>query len=283
MGLTFDAVKAIKPDIVYVHCTGFDSRGPYAGRPAYDDLIQGLSGAASLLPRVDGNEKPRFLPTAFADKVSGLHAVYATLAALHRRDAKGEAVCVEVPMFECITHFLLEEHLYGETFDPANGPYCYQRQVDPCRQPLKTSDGWVVIAPYIDERWIKLFSVLDASSELEDDRLNDRRGRYHNMAYMMERVQSYLEKETTQHWLRVFAEADIPCARMNDIADLKDDPQLREIGFFQKRNHPSEGNYWEIQPPVKFKDIPEKTISPAPLLGGDTEDVLKELATYKIG
>ena len=121
IGLTFEEVKAIKPDIVYVHCVGFGSDGPYAGRPAYDDLIQGLSGAASLLPKVDGNPAPRFIPTAFADKVSGLHAVYATLAALHHRDKTGEAVHVEVPMFECITHFILEEHFYEATFDPPVG------------------------------------------------------------------------------------------------------------------------------------------------------------------
>ena len=87
LGLTFEEVKAIKPDIVYVHCLGFGSEGPYAGRPAYDDLIQGLSAATSLLPKVDGNPRPRFIPTAFADKVSGLHAVYATLAALRQRDS----------------------------------------------------------------------------------------------------------------------------------------------------------------------------------------------------
>ena len=93
VGLTFEEVKAIKPDIVYVHCVGFGSDGPYAGRPAYDDLIQALSGSTSLLPKVDGNPAPRFIPTAFADKVSGLHAVYATLAALHhqRQNRRGGA------------------------------------------------------------------------------------------------------------------------------------------------------------------------------------------------
>lgn len=277
LGLTFEAVKAIKPDIVYVHCLGFGEGGPYAGRPAYDDLIQGLSGATTLLPRVDGNEKPRFLPLAFADKVSGLHAAYATLAALHHRDRTGEAVHVEVPMFECITHFLLEEHFYEAVFDPPVGPWCYQRQVDPCRQPLQTRDGWLVLAPYNDQRWIRVFDVFGAPEELEDERINSRRGRYFNMDYMMARTQHYLLAETTAHWLEVFAAADIPAGRVNDISALRDDPHLKASGFFQRREHPTEGAYWETQPPVRFVGLPTRAIDPAPILGQHTDLVLESL------
>lgn len=278
LGLSFDDVKAIKPDIVYVHCVGFGSDGPYAGRPAYDDLIQGLSGAASLLPKVDGNPKPRFIPTAFADKVSGLHAAYATLAAIHHRDQTGEAVHVEVPMFECITHFLLEEHFYEAVFDPPIGPFCYQRQVDPSRQPLQTSDGYVVLAPYVDKRWVRLFNdVLSAPQELEDERINDYRGRYFNMAYMLERVQHHLLKNTSAHWLAACADADIPAAPVNDFPDLQNDPHLQATGFFKRREHPTEGAYWEPQPPVRFYGIAQEEIRPAPQPGQDTDLVLMQL------
>ncbi|MEE2879577.1 MAG: CoA transferase, partial [Pseudomonadota bacterium] len=198
LGLTFEEVKAIRPDIIYVHCLGFGTEGPYAGRPAYDDLIQSLSGACNLLPQVDGNEAPRFLPTAFADKVSGLHAMYATLAALHHRNRTGEALHVEVPMFECVSSFLLEEHLYESAFDPAVGPYYYQRQIDPSRQPVRTQDGWITIAPYIDHRWVTLFDVIGAPEELEDERINDHRGRFFNHDFMMSRVQAHFVNFTTE-------------------------------------------------------------------------------------
>ncbi|MEM0986642.1 MAG: CoA transferase [Pseudomonadota bacterium] len=277
LGLSFEAVKAIKPDIVYVHCLGFGAEGPYSGRPAYDDLIQGLSGATSLLPRVDGNPKPRFLPLAFADKVSGLHAAYATLAALHHRDRTGEAIHVDVPMFECITHFLLEEHFYEAVFDPPIGPWCYQRQVDPCRQPLQTADGWMVLAPYTDPRWIKVFDVFEAPDELKDERINSRRGRYFNMDYLMERTQHYLLGRTTSDWLQRFADADIPAAPVNDISDLPNDPHLKASGFFQRREHPTEGHYWEPQPPVRFHGVAQRAITPAPRIGEHTELVLQSL------
>jgi crotonobetainyl-CoA:carnitine CoA-transferase CaiB-like acyl-CoA transferase len=277
LGLTFEEVKAIKPDIVYVHCLGFGSDGPYAGRPAYDDLIQGLSGATMLLPKVDGNERPRFIPTAFADKVSGMHAMYATLAALHHRDRTGEAVHVEVPMFECVTHFLLEEHFYEAEFDPPVGPFLYQRQVDPSRQPLKTSNGWIVIAPYVDARWIKLFDVMGAPEELQDERIADRKGRFFNQDYMMGRVQEYFDKQTTEYWLDALGKADIPAARVNDFPDLQSDPHLVATGFFQRREHPTEGYYWETQPPVTFRGVPQREITPAPRIGEHTELVLSEL------
>jgi crotonobetainyl-CoA:carnitine CoA-transferase CaiB-like acyl-CoA transferase len=277
LGLTFEEVKAIKPDIVYVHCLGFGSDGPYAGRPAYDDLIQGLSGATMLLPKVDGNERPRFIPTAFADKVSGMHAMYATLAALHHRDRTGEAVHVEVPMFECVTHFLLEEHFYEAEFDPPVGPFLYQRQVDPSRQPLKTANGWIVIAPYVDARWIKLFDVMGAPEELNDERIADRKGRFFNQDYMMGRVQEYFDKQTTEYWLGALGAADIPAARVNDFPDLQSDPHLVATGFFQRREHPTEGHYWETQPPVTFRGAPQREIAPAPRVGEHTELVLAEL------
>ena len=277
LGLTFEEVKAIRPDIVYVHCLGFGTEGPYAGRPAYDDLIQSLSGACNLLPQVDGNEAPRFLPTAFADKVSGLHAMYATLAALHHRDRTGEAVHVEVPMFECVSSFLLEEHFCEAAFDPPVGPYYYQRQIDPSRQPVRTQNGWITIAPYIDHRWVTLFNVIGAPEELEDERISDYRGRFYNHDYMMSRVQAHFVNFTTEELLDILGKADIPAARVNDVSDLREDPHLKAINFFQRREHPTEGGYWEVQPPVRFVGLPEHEIEPAPHLGQHSEDILSEL------
>jgi len=118
LALDYEAVKAIKPDIVYVHGAGYGSEGPYAGEPAYDDLIQSASGFADLLPRVDGDSTPRLLPSLVADKVSGHFMVQAVLAALFHKERTGEGQFVEVPMLECVTSFNLAEHFYGHVYDP---------------------------------------------------------------------------------------------------------------------------------------------------------------------
>ena len=89
-GLSYEAVRAIRPDILYVHCTGFDQRGPYASLQAYDDIIQAATGVAALPPHVDGNPAPRFVPMTMADKVSGLHAAYAVMAGVVHRLRTGE-------------------------------------------------------------------------------------------------------------------------------------------------------------------------------------------------
>ena len=123
LGLGYDAVKALRPDIIYVHCTGFGLEGPYAGLQAYDDVIQASTGATALLPRVDGNPHPRYLPMLFADKVSGLHAAYAVLAAVVHRLRTGQGQHVEVPMFEALASFNAVEHLCDATLQPPTGPW----------------------------------------------------------------------------------------------------------------------------------------------------------------
>ena len=282
LNLTFDDVKKFNKNIVYVHCTGFGSEGPYAGRPAFDDIIQSQSAMTSLIPRLEGDDKPRCIPSVLVDKVAALHAVYAVLAALRERDKTGEAVFVEVPMFECATNFLLEDHFDGAVFEPPSDDFGFKRSFDKTLQPMKTKDGWIMIAPYSDARWVKAFEVLGASKELEDERLNDRKKRFFNAPFMHERIESYFSSNTTEHWVKVLSEAHVPAAKANAFEDLQDDPHLQATNFFQKRQHPTEGDYWEIQPPVRFHNLPEKEIRPAPHIGQDTDEVLTELGLEPI-
>ncbi|RMB04760.1 CaiB/BaiF CoA transferase family protein [Eilatimonas milleporae] len=277
LGLTFEEVRSVKKDIVYVHCLGFSPDGPYAGQPAYDDIIQSLSGMTDLLPRVDGREKKRFLPMAMADKISGLHAVYATLAALLKKNQTGEAIHTEVPMLECVTHFLLAEHFDEATMTPPTGDFGYERQLDPTRQPFQTRDGWVVIAPYSDDRWVRAFEVLGATDVFADERLKDFASRRANRSLMQEKLSLYISNYSTGEILALFHKADIPAAKSNSLEDLQNDPHLAATNFFQLREHPTEGGYWEIQPPVRFNGIPRKEIRPAAHIGQDTDAVLAEL------
>ncbi len=153
LGFGYDAVRSIKPDIIYVHCVGFGSDGPYADFQAYDDVIQAASGTTTLLSRVDGDPRPRYMPSLIADKVAGLHGAYATLAAIVHKLRTGEGQHVEVPMFEAFTHFMMREHLFGATFDPPIGNVGYPRQLDPNRQPFPTADGTSASCPTRMRAW----------------------------------------------------------------------------------------------------------------------------------
>ena len=117
LGLGYEAVKAVNPGIVYAYSLGYKHSGPYGRKPAFDDLVQGASGAAMMQSRVDGAE-PRFMPSLLVDKTTGLHLAMAVLAALFHRQRTGEGQMVEVPMMEAITGFWLAEHLFDQTYAP---------------------------------------------------------------------------------------------------------------------------------------------------------------------
>ncbi|MGY2485179.1 CaiB/BaiF CoA transferase family protein [Cupriavidus sp. CP313] len=277
LGLDYDAVRQIRPDIIYVHCVGFGMSGPYASMQAYDDVIQAASGMASLLPRVDGDPNPRYFPMIIADKVSGLHAAYATLAALVHKLRAGEGQHVEVPMMEALTSFTLLEHLGERTFIPSIGNMLSPRVMNPKRKPARTKDGYIGITPYSDERWVAFFHAVGKSDVLEDPRLNSKALRTKHLDVMYELLAAVTPERTTDEWLAFLKKTGIPAMRVNDVEDLFDDPHLKAVGFFQDRIHPSEGKYVEVQPPVKFSARPKPRIEPAPRLGQHSDDLLAEL------
>ena len=170
LGFGPDQVKTINPGLIYIHCVGFGSGGPYDGLQAYDDVIQAASGTTSLAGRVNGSGKAVYIPSLIADKVAGLHGAQAALAAYIHKLRTGESQFVEVPMFEAFTQFMLVEHLDGLTFNPANSDACYARQVDPDRQPFPTKDGYISIVPYTAQSWGIVFKVLEDEAFLDQPR-----------------------------------------------------------------------------------------------------------------
>ena len=275
--LDYESVRKIRPDIIYVHCTGFAEGGPYAGLQAYDDIIQAASGATSLLPRVDGNPRPRFLPTLFADKVSGLHAAYATLAAVIHRMRTGEGQYIEVPMFESVASFNMLEHLCNATFVPPTGRWGYPRQLDPLRQPMRTKDGYISIAPYVEDRWVRFFEAAGHPEVLQEERFIDAESRSRNMGLMYAAAEAIMPERTTAEWLQILKEANVPAIQANDFDDMLVDPQLRSSGLLKQREHPTEGAYVEITQPVRFSAFDPTEVRHAPQIGEHTEEVNREL------
>ena len=277
LGLDYDTVRALRPDIIYVHCTGFGLAGPYAGLQAYDDVIQAASGAAALLPKVDGNPRPRYLPMLFADKVSGLHATYAVLAALVHRLRTGCGQHVEVPMFEAIASFNTVEHLCNKTLLPPTGDWGYARQLDPTRQPMRTRDGWISVAPYMDERWQRFFEAVERPDVFLRPTLADRNLRRQNMSEMYLLMADILPSRATADWLALFKQIAVPAMAVNDIGGLPDDPHLQAVGLFNPRQHPTEGAYLEVRQPVVFGGCALPELRHAPQLGEHSDELLREL------
>ena len=276
LGLDYESVRLINPEIIYVHCVGFGQDGPYADLQAYDDVIQAASGTATLLSRVDGNPRARYLPSLIADKVAGLHAGYATLAAIIHRMRTGRGQRVEVPMFEAFTRFMLLEHLAGKTFDPPNGPICYARQVDPDRQPFPTADGYISIVPYTDDSWPRVFEVLGRPEFLAEERFATVGLRSRNLAELYQEMARLTPNFTTADLLARCHAVQLPAQPVRDIGDIMVDPHLHATGFFERRHHSTEGDYYVMRPPIRFGDYKEPDLQEPALLGQQTDEIRAE-------
>ncbi|MFM5895591.1 MAG: CaiB/BaiF CoA transferase family protein [Novosphingobium sp.] len=281
LGLDHAALSARYPRLIYLHCVGFGQDGPYADLQAYDDVIQAATGTATLLPRVDGDPRPRYLPSLVADKVAGLHAAYAALAALFHRERSEEAQLVEVPMFEAFASFMMLEHLGGQTFDPPVGPVGYARQLDPVRQPFPTADGHISIVLYNFDAWDRIFALLGDPAFIAQERFADASGRARHQAELYVHLAELTPHFATADLLERCHAAQLPAQPVRDLSEVLDDPHLAATGFFKRRIHPSEGAYFEQAAPVRFAGtVPAEGRMP-PILDADGTAIRAELAARK--
>ena len=278
LGFDYAGCQAIKPDIIYVHGTGFGQDGPYADLQAYDDVIQAASGTTSLLPRADGNPSPRYFPSLIADKIAGHFGAQAILAALVHKLRTGEGQEVEVPMFECFASFMLTEHLRDATLDPPIGPAGYPRQLDATRQPFPTRDGHLAIVPYTPESTARLMDLLGSAGLLDTPEFEAAKAAGQHMPIIYSEIARKTPARTTAEWLELFAANDIPAMAARDLQDIKDDPHLAATGFFRRRTHPDVGAYDEMQPPVKYGAGAPRDIGFAPRVDGDGAAIRAEIS-----
>ena len=275
LGLAYDDVRAARPDIVYCGACGFGSGGPYAGRPAYDDLIQGMCGIADLMGRVTGGP-PRYAPTIVADKTVGLFAANAVLAALLHRERTGEGQEIEVPMFETMVSYVMVEHLWERTLRPDDGALGYVRMLAPNRRPFRTQDGYLCMLAYTDRHWKSFFALAGCPELSADPRFAHISARTENVAELYAKAEELLGERTTAEWLAELEDAEIPAGPVNALEDLLADPHLAGQELFRRIDHPSEDDILQIGPTARFSRSPAEVRRPAPRLGEHTVQVLRE-------
>lgn len=272
--LGFDAVAAINPRIIHCAAIGFGQRGRYRNRPAFDDIIQAASGIAGLGTATGGD--PRFVPTILADKVAALHAVYGILAALvARANGREGPIQVEVPMFEALAAFLLNEHLAAATFD-ADGAVGYPRILSPNRRPFRTADGWIAVLPYTDRQWRAFLTEVGRDDVIAQDWFADPRQRPAQIDTLYALVAEALPARSTDAWIAALEARDVPCSRIAELGDLLTDPHLAEIGFFDVPEGYPEGVARAIPQPVVFDGIAPFPDTPPRPLGADSRKVLRD-------
>jgi crotonobetainyl-CoA:carnitine CoA-transferase CaiB-like acyl-CoA transferase len=277
LGLGYKELRAVNPRLVYLGAFGFSQRGPYGARPAYDDLIQGMSGIPWLSLQA-GSSEPRYAPVILADRIVGLQVAFAAMAALRHREVSGEGQRVDVPMFESLLTIVLGEHLAGSMFEPPIGGVGYQRSLAHNRRPHRTRDGYICTLVYTDKHWRNFFTAIGQPEIFEMDmRFSSQSHRLDHIDEVYGYLAGVLATRTTAEWIDILTKADIPVARMNSLDDVLNDEHLLAIDYFRTIEHPSEGPIKDIAIPSEWSVSPPEVARHAPSLGEHTIEVLTEI------
>ena len=270
LGFGYDDCRALNPRLVYAAATGFGQDGPWAARPAFDEVVQAASGLASA---IGTDEEPAFVPSLIGDKLCGLALTAAISAALVRRERTGQGQLVEVPMLETVAAFNSIEMLGGHAFVPSIGPSGYKRMKE--RKPVKTKDGWLTMLPYSGDNWCTFFESVGHPECIDDFGVRDPVSRAANIDRIYEKMREIAITRTTAEWEALFLEIDVPHASFAKLTEVQDQPHLKGVGLFVELDHPSEGRIRQARPPARFSESPAGIHRLPPRLGQHTEEVLR--------
>jgi crotonobetainyl-CoA:carnitine CoA-transferase CaiB-like acyl-CoA transferase len=275
LGLDADTIRAKYPEKIYCLITGYGTDGPYSGLPTYDSVLQGASGIAGLTMARDG--KPAYVPMLICDHVVGEITAGAVMAALMQRYKTGQGASLEIPMFETMAAFILQEHLAQQSFAPSVGKAGDQRLLSPHNQPVKTKDGYISFTINTDAQVQAFLKVTDRAELLNDIRFSSIANRAKYVSEWFEIRGAALENKTTNEWLDIFRAADLPAMPCHTLETLTDDPHLKAVGLLGYENHPTEGKTAVIRSTINVDGAYPSARSTAAPCGWDTDEILSEL------
>lgn len=274
LGIDPETVKARHPDKIYCLLTGFGTDGPYGGFPAYDSVVQAAAGIPGLSLARDG--VPRYVPLLICDHVVGEIAAGAILAAVIERQATGRGRTIEIPMFETMAGFVLQEHLAQHSFDPPVGPAGDRRLLSPHNMPVQTADGHVAVTINTDAQVRAFLQVTGRADLAEDPRFATVAARADNVAEWFEVRGAPLNARSTAEWLDLFRAADLAAMPCHTLETLPLDPHLAAVGLIAHEDHPTEGRTAVIRASLLVDGDSVSTRSPAAPCGWDTRNILAD-------
>jgi crotonobetainyl-CoA:carnitine CoA-transferase CaiB-like acyl-CoA transferase len=276
LNLGYEVLAAINPKLIYAGVFGFGQDGPYAAKPAYDDLIQGATTLPSLNARTsDGT--PRYVPNALVDRVVGLTAVGAITASLVHRAKSGRGQRVDIPMFETMASFVMGDHLGGLTFEPPLDKGGYARHLSRDRRPYQTADGFICTMVYNDKQWLNFLTAVGRDDLLADPRYTSFAMRAVNIDIVYAELARIFLTKTTAEWTELLDKADVPSLPMHDLESILEDPHLVASNMFPVVEHPTEGPVRNMKVSATWSETPVAPMRLAPQLGQHSIEILREL------
>ena len=281
-GLDYAALKPIKPDLVYCSITGFGQTGPYAHRPGYDFIIQGIGGFMSVTGERDAlpGGGPQKAGIAISDLMTGMYSTIAVLAALNHRDRTGEGQHIDMALLDVqvammanmATNFLASDEVpqrWGNAH-PNIVPY----------QTFATSDGHIIIAAGNDRQYQKLVDAGGYPQLAEDRRFLTNPLRVQHRDELVPLLAEMVVKKSRTQWIALLEAAGVPCGPINGLDDVFNDPQVVARGLRIDLPHPTGTTAKLVGSPMRLSATPPSYPAAPPLLGQHTADILQSLLHY---
>ncbi|WP_246033007.1 CaiB/BaiF CoA transferase family protein [Falsirhodobacter xinxiangensis] len=268
-------IRTRHPEKIHCLITGYGTDGPYAGRPTYDSVVQGAAGIPGLFLGRDG--VPSYVPMVICDHAVGEIAAGSIMAAYVYRQSTGIGTTLEIPMFETMAAFVLQEHLAQATFDPPVGAAGDRRLLNPKNKPLQTSDGWISVTINTDSQVRAFLKAIDRPELLDDPRFKTVSARAKNVDAWFAVRGAGLFGKTTREWLDIFQQADVAAMPCHTLETLPQDQHLEAVGLLSSEEHPTEGTVTAIRSTARFNGVYSRLQTTAHPKGWDTKEILKDL------
>jgi len=276
LGYGWESLHPRFPKLIYAACSGFGHTGPYAERPAYDMVVQGLGGVMSLTGHPGG--PPTRVGTSIGDITAGLFTAIGVSSALHHRTTSGEGMKIDVAMLD--SQLAILENALARYFATGDipGPLGARHPTIVPFQSYETADNHVIIAAGNNALFATLCKALERPELAEEARFTDNDARGVHVEELKVEMEQLLKQQSTEHWLELLAAAGVPCAPINNVAQVLADPQIAARNMVIETHDPVVGSLRMAGNPIKLSAFDDPTTrQPAPDLDQHRDSILKSL------
>jgi crotonobetainyl-CoA:carnitine CoA-transferase CaiB-like acyl-CoA transferase len=274
LGADWETLRGLNERLIYASVSGFGQTGPYALRPGYDLIAQGLSGVMSVTGEPGGEPVKCGIP--IGDLSAGLFCAVAILSAVIARERTGRGQRIDTSLFEGALALSIWETAELWATGQVPGPLGSAHRLTAPYQALRTRDGWLTVGGNTPRLWQRLCAAIGRSDLVEDPRFSSNDVRMAHRAELEAALEEALASRDTGEWVDVLTEAGVPCGPIHDYRQVFDDPHTRAREMEVEVEHPVEGTIRALGIPVKLSDTPGSIRRSAPLLGEHTDEVLRE-------
>ncbi|ABB08148.1 CaiB/BaiF CoA transferase family protein [Burkholderia lata] len=281
-GLDYDSLRAVKPDLVYCSVTGFGQTGPYAHRAGYDFIIQGIGGFMSITGERDGEPGggPQKAGVAIADLATGLYSTIAVLAALAHRDRTGEGQYIDMALLDVQVALLanMNTNFLASGKPPVRWGNAHPNIVP--YQTFQTRDGWIIVAVGNDGQFRNFVEAGGQPGLADDERFATNPSRVRHRDTLVPILAEMVKARDKADWIGALEAAGVPCGPINDLDEVFDNEQVVARGMQVSLPHPCGADAKLVRNPIRMSATPPDARTAPPLLGAQTDDVLRDMLGY---